>query len=409
MTTAALAGPSTRDLRIAYTVEFVTCLGTNLLLLGVYFYTHARLGWTLKQNFLLAAGQGLVGACGSLLAHPISTRLGRRGGLIATYIAMALVAAAALAAQSSALITALLLTYTLLTAFTWPLLESFVSTGVHGHDLSRRVGTYNLFWSGAGVLILAANGVLIEYAPWAVFVVPLVAHAICTVLMTTVREPAGDAAHDVEAEPELLSKRRLALALSRVSLPATYILIYSLMAMLPSLPVIKSLSPVVATVISSAWMASRWGTFWLLGATVWWHSRPRVLLAAAIAMVPAFLGIVLPGARLWLWHDASDSEALAWMVAGQILLGVCVGVIYAGSLYFGMALSGGSAEHGGYHEALINFGSAVGPIAGVIAEVLRPGDIPTAVTAVTGVIGLSVVATCLTAIAAARKSTAERT
>ena len=58
MTTAALAGPSTRDIRVAYTVEFITCLGTNLLLLGVYFYTHARLGWTLKQNFLLAAGQG---------------------------------------------------------------------------------------------------------------------------------------------------------------------------------------------------------------------------------------------------------------------------------------------------------------------------------------------------------------
>jgi hypothetical protein len=128
-----------------------------------------------------------------------------------------------------------------------------------------------------------------------------------------------------------------------------------------------------------------------------------VLLAAAVAMVPAFLVIVLPGARLWAWHDASNAGALAWMVGGQLLLGVCVGVIYSGSLYFGMALSGGSAEHGGYHESLINFGSAVGPIAGVCAEIARPGDVRASVWAVTGVIGLSVVATCVTAVAAARK------
>jgi MFS family permease len=407
----ALAGPSPRDLRLVYAVEFISCLGTNLLLLGVYFYTHARLGWTLRQNFLLAAGQGLVGAIGALLASPISERFSRRGALIGIYSVLSVVAVVALLAKSAPLITALLLVYTVLVGTNWPMLESIVSTGAEGHELSRRIGVYNLLWSAAAALIIAANGALIDHAPWAVFVIPIIVHALCAVLISRIREPAhepGGGHATVEAAPELLAVRRLALALSRVSLPATYVVIYSLMAMLPSLPVVKILPAAIATLLSSTWMASRWVTFLVLGATTWWHARPRLLLASAVLMVPAFLGIVLPGSRTLFWHTTPDATILAWMIAGQLLLGVCVGVIYSGSLYFGMALSEGSTEHGGYHEALINFGSAVGPIAGVAAEAWRPGDIRVSVTAVTGVIALSVVATVLTAAAAGRKSAADR-
>ncbi|HZZ43942.1 MAG TPA: MFS transporter [Tepidisphaeraceae bacterium] len=401
-----MSAPATqRDVRIAYIVEGIACLGTNLLLIGVYFYTHSRLGWTLKQNFLLATGQGLVGGVGSLLAHPISSRLSRRGALIGIYIAMALLPAILLMVDSAAAIATLLLIYTMVVSLSWPMLESFVATGVQHEELSRRIGIYNLVWSGAAVLIIAASGWLIKHIPSAVFIVPLVVHAVSAILIMLVREPADpDVAHEaVHAEPGLLQLRRLALALSRVSLPATYVVIYSMMAMLPSLPAIRTLSPTMATLIGSTWMAARWLTFLILGSTVWWHTRPRILVAAAIAMVLAFLGIILPGSRVWIWAGSSDSALLSWMIASQILLGLCVGAIYAASLYFGMVLSGGSAEHAGYHESLINFGSAIGPIAGVVAEVWYPGNIYVVVSAVTGVVGLSVAATVFTSLLAGKR------
>lgn len=400
---------SRRDLRVVYAVEGITCVGTNLLLLGIYFYTQEKLGWGLMQNFLLAAAQGLVYVAGSLLAHPVTVWLGgRRNALVAIYGGMAALAGLAGAASSPWLITTLLLLYTLVTSLNWPMLESLVSSDVDAHELSRRVGVYNLVWSGTGALAIAANGALIAYAPLGVFLVPVVVHAASAAMMLLVREPdagtaAGDAHGHLAAEPELLSVRRLALALSRVSLPATYVVIYSLMAMMPSLPVIRDLSPVGATVVSSTWMAVRWVTFLALGATSWWHTRPRLLLASAVAMVAAFLAIVLPGARLWLWHEASVGGALGWMLAGQALLGVCVGVIYSGSLYFGMVLSEGSTEHGGYHEALIGLGSGLGPAAGAVAAWLRPGDVQTGIFAVTLVITLSVAATLATAALADRR------
>jgi uncharacterized membrane protein YeaQ/YmgE (transglycosylase-associated protein family) len=85
------------------------------------------------------------------------------------------------------------------------------------------------------------------------------------------------------------------------------------------------------------------------------------------------------------------------MVAWQIVLGVVMGMIYSGSLYFGMVLSDGSTEHGGYHEALIGVGSVLGPGAGALAQWLRPGDMQFGVLAVAGVVGASVLAAAIAA------------
>src|SRR4051812_47099567 len=77
---------------LVYLVEGLTCLGTNLLLLGIFFYTKERLGWGLMQNFLLATGQGAVYVVGSLSAHGLTVRLGRRNALVGVYSTMAVLA-----------------------------------------------------------------------------------------------------------------------------------------------------------------------------------------------------------------------------------------------------------------------------------------------------------------------------
>ena len=82
-------------------------------------------------------------------------------------------------------------------------------------------------------------------------------------------------------EPELAKQRVVALWLSRICVPAMYLMIYSLAAMMPSLPVLQSLRPSMQTLVSSVWMVMRFLAFVLLGATVFWHTRPRILLVAA--------------------------------------------------------------------------------------------------------------------------------
>ena len=83
-------------------------------------------------------------------------------------------------------------------------------------------------------------------------------------------------------------------------------------------------------------------------------------------------------------------------------------MIYSGSLYFGMVLSEGSTEHGGYHEALIGVGWVLGPTAGAITQWIWPGNVTAGVIAVGAVIGLSVLAVAAADLLVGRKTSEPR-
>ncbi len=202
-------------------------------------------------------------------------------------------------------------------------------------------------------------------------------------------------------QPELLRVRTLALLLSRIALPATYVVIFSLMALMPSLPIMKQMDPSAQTLLGSAWMASRWLTFLAMGIGAWWHTRPRLLLIAAVAMLIAFFGVTLRPSDFM--PGASRSLDIGSMIGFQLVLGVALGMIYSASLYFGMALSEGSTEHGGYHEALIGLGFVLGPGAGALAQTLRPGNVYAGIGAVGTVVLLSVIAVGIASMAGRRQ------
>jgi MFS family permease len=381
-----------RPLWPAFSCESFSSVGTTLLQVGIFFYTQHYFGWGMKENFLLAASQGVVYVAGSLTAAKLASHAGRRGSLIVIYAAMAIVALAALVARSNPLMLAVVtLGYVFVSSLNWPLVESLVTAGSDAHAMSRRVGIYNLVWSGTNAVVFAISGSIIQHWQAGMFLVPAMTHATSALLMLIHRdiEPPdlGSEHGHVEPEPELLAKRKLAMWLARISLPATYVVVYSLMAMMPSLPVMKELTPAIATLVGSTWMLARFAMFILLGATTWWHTRPMLLLASSVGMLAAFIGVTLFG--------------LAGMIAWQIVLGAVMGVIYSGSLYFGMVLSQGSAEHGGYHEALIGLGSIIGPGVAALTQYQWPGNLRAGVVAVSCVIATTVAAAT---VAAARAS-----
>ncbi len=385
-----------------YLIEALSAVGNTLLLFGIYFYTEHVFRWGLMENFLLAVADGLVYAVGALSAHALAGRFGRRRLLRVSYALLAGLAAAGSMVASPGIVVGLILVYTFFIAITWPALESLVSGQADAHEMSRRLSIYNLVWSGVGAAVLAVNGIIIERWQAGVFLIPTIAHVLGAMLLPGGRgsaEPEASAEH-VEPEPELLAQRRLALSLSRISLPATYVVIYGTVAMFPLLPLMRELSPSLTTLVGSAWMVTRWLTFLALGATAWWHTRPMLLLGASIAMLAGYLGTVLPGNHA----PMSDAAAIGVMVVAQAVLGIAVGLIYAASLYFGMVLSAGSTEHGGYHEALIGVGQSLGPGAGAVAQLFRPNSVAAGILAVAAVIATTVVA----AAAAATRSRGNR-
>ena len=382
-----------------YTASGLTAIGNNLLFVGIFFFTKYQFGWTPRQNFLLAGGQGLFYIVGALSAHPLTRKMDRRTGLIVLSAPMSLATVAAAMFPNAVVVTAVVLFYTVVNSTGWPIFESLVSDGADPRRLSRRIGAYNLSWAPVGVAVIAIEGTLINIWPPLVFALPAAAHVVALALLWNDRRrrPLRVAAAPVvppQAEAALLDKRELALWLSRIALPTTFCLIYSLGAIMPSLRLIGELPKAGQTAVASVWMAGRVLAFMLLITTTWWHTRPRLLLGASVIMVIAFLGICVR------WSDLAAGIGLGrhslaadivWICSWELVLGMVMGLIYSASLYFGMVLSEGSTEHGGYHEALIGLGQVIGPAVGVSTMYFWPGNLPKSVAAISALLAASVV------------------
>src|SRR2546430_9146023 len=137
---------------------------------------------------------------------------------------------------------------------------------------------------------------------------------------------SSDLAAHLDPEPDLLRSRKLALWLSRIALPAMYVVNFGVGAILPTLPVMRQFAPTYQTLYGSIWMGARLIVFAVLGATAFWHTRPRLLLAASVGLLFAFLIVTL-------------TPSLPLMIGGQVLLGISLAMIYTASLYFGIVLS----------------------------------------------------------------------
>ncbi|MDB5322875.1 MAG: Major Facilitator Superfamily protein [Phycisphaerales bacterium] len=397
------------NLRITLLIEGVLSFAANLLFIGIFFYTKQVFGWGLMRNFLLASAQGAVYVLASLASQKVAKRVGDRRLLIFSNLALAGVSAVGVIVSSPAILTGVIILYVPLMALNWPVLEAAAAVGADPHTLSRRIGMYNLIWAGTGALAVAVQGTLLKIDARMVFVVPFAIHVAIVGIIVAFRgygvlasstaedrvaeatQPTGVEHVHVDPEPALLRQRTLALWLSRIALPSTYVVIYSLSALMPLLPVMQGLDTTAQTAVGSVWMVSRWLAFWILGATVFWHTRPMLLLGAAVLMGAAFVGVTAP-------------VGLGGMIAAQVLLGAALGLIYTASLYFGMVLSEGSAEHAGYHEALIGLGQVLGPGAGALTQWRWEKNLFAGVAAVSSLVLVSVVAAGIAAAKARRRA-----
>lgn len=370
-----------------YLFEACSTLAANFLMTSIYFYTRSRLGFSTRQNLVFSASIGVIYIVSSLASHHVARWFGPKRSLVGIAAISGLIALLPLLFHSATACCVAVGGFVLILSMTWPILEHLIATGPIGVEtLARRLTIYNLIWSSTGVLGLAVGGTVIDHFPRGMFWLPGGLCGICALIaMFTRIEPEAHAAvhSPLDPDPQLITQRRLALLLARISVPAMYVVTYALVALMPSIPVLQPYSAAKQTLISSGWFAVRTLMFLILGSTRFWHTRPQLLLVAGAALLAAFVMIVVPFSR-------DQSTNLAVMFMGQLILGVSVGLIYMCSLYFGMALTSGSAESGGYHEALVGVGMTLGPGAAAAMEFIRPHDQPAAVAAVSAILGATV-------------------
>ncbi len=406
--TLRVVSPVRSGLVPLYTAEAANAISAILLVVGLSFYTSHRFGWGARENFTVAAFQGALYMFGALLAQRISRRWGRERSLIGLYAGMTVLASAVgISASMSRAFTAALLAVmeTGFVAASWPMLQSLISATGEPSRLSKRLGLYNIIWSATGAIAVAASGAVIQHAPaWAFFGIIAVGHLLAGSLIvyrtqsaprfgsgypaqSTVRsEDHRSRAARLLLDETTVHRHRLALWLSRIALPSTYVVVYSIAPALPSLHAIQQLPPTIATLVGSTWLIARAAAFAITGSTTFWHRRPGLMFLASVTMLCAFVSTIVPGALT----EMDLAHALSAMVIAQIVLGLSIGTIYTASLYFGMAVSDGSTAHGGYHEALIGLGQILGPLLGATMQWIYPGTLWPAIVSISGIVSISV-------------------
>jgi MFS family permease len=274
-------------------------VGASMLMTGIFFVMKHEHGWTTLQNLRLSAGQGACYVFGALLAARWAKRMGRAKGFALSSLAQAIPPAVLLLGPATPwLMIGVLLQYAFVNGSTWPILQSMLTSGADARNMSKRVGMYNLTWSGLGTVVLAVIGTILTLWPAGVWYIAIAAHLGAAGIVLSLRRvdrlAAEAPAETLPPEPALLRQRRQALWLSRIGLPASLVVVYIMLPMMPGLPVIQQLDVAQQTLVCSTWMAARWTMFAILGATSWWHTRPRIILLAGMVMLGTMLGVLLP-------------------------------------------------------------------------------------------------------------------
>ncbi|MDQ2643101.1 MAG: MFS transporter [Myxococcota bacterium] len=340
---------------------FIESLATILLERGVYFYTHDILRLGERDNLLLATAFGVAYVVGALASHAAALRLGERrlllsaqAALFALHVGVAFFPDAATLAVCFPLIG-------LLQGLKWPVVESFVSAGHRPAELAVVLGRFNVTWASAVPVALIVSGPLIASgAQSSLFVAAAAGNVLgfgLAALQPAVPEHLDDAHPERPTEGEVLRFGAL-LAAARWSMLLSYALLFLLAPLLPQVLDHLALGVSAATQVAAMLDVARVATFWALGRFLGWRGR-ALPIVISIAALPLSFVLILFGGNV------------AAIVLGELAFGVCSGLLYTAALYYAQLVKNASVEAGGAHEGLIGVGFALGPLLGLVAELLE--------------------------------------
>jgi MFS family permease len=385
-TNAPGPGPAS-PLPALFALSFLCSVGTGIVTSGVYFLTTGAYRFSTYQNYALGFFQGLTYVAAAMVAGKVVRLVRRRLGvssrtILAVIISMlGLLCFIPLAAWRETEsppawpIWVMVLLYSPLTGFLWPLVENYVSGGRSGGNLRRALGMWNLFWSSALVVGFLLMGPLVgkRGAPGLLSAQELIAalgglHLVTTLLLFKFRREPGRHIHE-HHEPHPPVYREL-LGTFRILLPTSYFVLTALQPYMPralgSLDIpVEWLAP-----FAGVWHLARVLTFFALDRWHGWHGRWMMAVASIALLIGGFAATVL-GPRI-----PVGSAALVVAIGGLVAFGMGMATTYTAALYYAMEVGQSDIDAGGTHESLIGLGYTVGPAAGLVAAFAVRPDAP---------------------------------
>ncbi len=363
------------------TITFLGSLGTGGVTNGVFFLTESAFGWDRTGNYALALFMGLIYIAAALAAGPMTRAAGRRRRPISSrgILAFALTAIGLSCFLPSGVawitgepqawtIWVAVAVFSPATGLLWPGVEAYLCGGRRGRPLRHAIGSFNIVWASALVVVFWAMAPLVANNPLWVLAALGVAHLGSIIaLVSFPREPARhleelDTPHEIDP-----ARARRLLVLFRTLMPVSYLVLATLNPFFPR--AVEELQVPVdwRTPVVSTWMIARVVGFALLGAWHGWHGSRAMPVVGWVVLIAGFGATVLapplgPGVGAWVF------------VAGLAAVGFGMSVIYVGSLYYGMETGDAHVDAGGTHEALVGTGYTIGPACGLLALWVTSGS-----------------------------------
>lgn len=349
----------------------------------LFFLLKLEYGFGNRENLLTCALHGLIYVPAAWLGGRFAERRGLTTALKVGYAGMALAMLAGAQLHSPAGVLLTLGGWTVAMCFTWPALEASATHGESDDGTKRMVGIYNVVWSGCAGLMYFAGGTVFEQLGarslfWIPAVIYVVQFAVTLRLERLPHDPVPPPAPAKPPHPEDAAFKQPVppqtfLKMAWLANPFAYIAIHSFLAVIPGRAAELGLSVSHSGWFWAVWFIARLGSFVLLWQWGGWHYRFRWMLAAFIALVFAYVVLLL-------------GKSLPLLLAAQIVFGLATGLLYYASLFYSMDVGETKGEHGGIHEAAIGLGICLGPAAGAGALFLAPQQPHAGAFAVSGLL-----------------------
>lgn len=356
MSTTAADRPGFR--RLVLVLSFLESFATILLERAIYFFSTEQLGYSERENLLLALGFGVTYTAGAALSHGLSSRLRELRALAWTLAALLVLHLwLALAPGGAQLVIGFALVG-LFEGCKWPIVESYVAAGLGPEQQLRAVGRFNVSWALAVPLALGLAGPLIASGyPAALFALAAGVNVLSLVLCVGLpsRAPHIEESHPSRPLHGVMERYRGLLASSRWSMLSSYALMFLLAPLMPEVFRRLGLGVERATFWASCLDAVRVITFALLAVLPAWHGRVTPLVVCALGLPLGFAAIIL-------------GTSLPVVLFGEIVFGVLAGTTYYAALYYALVVKNASVDAGGTHEGLIGLGLMIGPLVGLLGH-----------------------------------------
>lgn len=334
-------------------VSFLGQMSIGIMTLALVFFTRERFSLSPGRIGLFASSGTLCYLLGCMTLQGLMKRL--RPNVAANLAALSMAAFGICILFAPVPLTAFLsyMGYGLVMSMYWPPIMGWLTTGVEGQALSRRISFFNLSWSfGIGLAPFIA-GILVERSPGsAIGFASLVMLLISIILMTSAkavpemsRGSGGSPAEGSAGSPDQSTPLRY---IGWFGVFSAYFLFGVTMNVFPLFAHEQLLmrESVIGLLLLVRGMVTA-VCFILLGRFTWWHFNWKQMISMQIVLSAVCLIAVL-------------ASSLPLYIAFFALFGVAFAQMYTNSIFHGAAGSSDRASRMAVHEAYLTAGTIFG-------------------------------------------------